>query len=111
MTLQDRLLYAVAASHVGHVKAASVPEVAHSLSGRLYLSKSGWILLDVPNSLVRGAFDALHEAGAELPLKDGRLNSHISVMRPEEVEKIGGPDSIHERGHQFKYSLGQLKVV
>jgi predicted double-glycine peptidase/8-oxo-dGTP pyrophosphatase MutT (NUDIX family) len=113
MTLQDRLLYAVAASHVGHVKAASVPEVAHSLSGRLYLSKSGWILLDVPNSLVRGAFDALHEAGAELPPRKsgGNLNAHISVIRPEEVAKLGGPDKINERGHQFHYTLGPLKEV
>lgn len=112
MTQHDGLLYAVAASHVGHVKAAAAPVVAHSLTGRLYLSHSGWLLLTVPNSLVRGAFDALHEAGAELPLKSsGVLKSHISVMRPDEVDKIGGPDKINERGHQFHYTLGPLKEV
>jgi len=91
-------------------KEAGAPVTVHALSGELYLSKSGWLLLDVPNSLVRGAFDALHELGAELPFHtDGSLNAHVTVMRPEEIEQIGGADKITERGHQFKYTLGPLK--
>jgi hypothetical protein len=82
----------------------------HALSGELYAS-GRWILLRVPNALVRGAFDALDEQGAQLPLKDGRLNAHCTVFRPEEVDRIGGVDMIHERGHHFRYTLGPIKEV
>ena len=60
----------------------------HALSGELQFSSSGWGLLKVPNALVRGAFDALDELGAELPVKKstGGLNAHISVFRPEDIE-------------------------
>lgn len=85
---------------------------SYSMAGRLYASKSGWILLSVPNSLVRGAFDALDEQGLALPTKgDGTLNAHISVMRPEEIEQIGGIDKIVERGHSFHYTLGEVRTV
>lgn len=87
-------------------------ERSYGLSGRLYLSASGYLLLTVPNSLVRGAFDALDEPGIELPPSGdtGKLEAHISVLRPEEIgEHIGSPDKITERGHSFRYSLGQLK--
>jgi len=95
-------------------KYASVdrPVNTTALSGQLYASNSGWILLSVPNALVRGAFDALSEPGIELPLDSGgRLNAHISVMRAEEVEKIGGISKITERGHHFKYNVGALQAV
>lgn len=92
--------------------ATTKPTTSHSMSGRLYRSDSGWILLSVPNALVRGAFDALDQPGIELPYKsDGTLNAHISVFRPEELERIGGPDRITERGHTFHYTLGRLKTV
>ena len=89
------------------------------LSGRLYISKSGWLLLSVPNALVRGLFDALTAPGAELPrtgvlnvpnMPDEALNAHIFVMTPAEVEKVG-PEKITERGHTFHYALGGLKEV
>lgn len=89
------------------------------LSGRLYLAKSGWLLLSVPNALVRGVYDALTAPGAELPLPgalnvpnvaDDVLNAHISVMTADEVKKIG-QDNINERGHMFGYALGQLKEI
>jgi len=89
------------------------------LSGRLYLSKSGWLLLAVPNALVRGVFDALTAPGAELPtagamnLEDSKadlLNAHISVMTADEVASIGA-DKINERGHMFGYALGSLKEL
>jgi hypothetical protein len=39
----------------------------YPLSGRLHLSKSGWLLLSVPNALVRGVFDALTAPGRNYP--------------------------------------------
>ncbi len=104
--------YNLGSAHVYLTKESGDASTTHALSGELYLSKSNWILLSVPNSLVRGAFDALDEHGAELPLKDdGTLNAHISVIRPEELEQIGGPDKISERGHHFRYTLGPVKEV
>jgi hypothetical protein len=89
-------------------KTAAKPKATYSMSGRLYLSASGWLLLSVPNSLVRGAFDALDEPGIELPVKDGKLNAHISVMNSSEVDQIGA-DKITERGHTFAYQTGKVK--
>ena len=91
----------------------------HALSGRLYLAKSGWLLLSVPNALVRGLFDALVAPGAELPLAGTMnvpnvdadlLNAHISVMTADEVQSVGA-DKINERGHNFGYTLGPLKEI
>jgi hypothetical protein len=91
-------------------------ERAYNLVGRLEASNhqdKSWLLLSVPNSLVRGVFDAMHEPGIELPPsgEKGGLKAHISVMRPEEIERIGGVEKITERGHQFHYSLGSLRRV
>jgi len=87
---------------------APVPD--YSMSGPLYLSSSGWLLLGVPNSLVRGAFAAMDETGIELPPSgpNGFLNAHVSVFRPEELERIGGPEKVTERGKTFRYRLGGL---
>ena len=91
----------------------------HALTGRLYVSKSGWLLLSVPNALVRGLYDALMAPGAELPragtlnvpnVASDTLNAHISVMTADEVKQIGA-DKINERGHTASYSLGQLKEI
>lgn len=91
----------------------------HYLSGRLYVSKSGWLLLSVPNALVRGVFDAMSAPGAELPLagalnvpdvKPELLNAHISVMTADEVASIGAT-KINERGHTFHYALGPVKEI
>lgn len=103
--------YRVGRSHVESAKTAAAPTKSYSLSGELYLSKSGWLLLRVSNNFVRGLFDSLDDPGLELPLKDGRLNGHCSVMSPDEIEKIGGPDVISERGHHYRYSLGPIKTV
>jgi len=92
---------------------------SYPLAGRLYLAKSGWLLLSVPNALVRGVFDALTEPGTELPTAgvmnvpnvDGELlNAHISVLTADEVNQIGA-DKINERGHMFGYTLGGLKEI
>ena len=91
----------------------------HALAGRLYVAKSGWLLLSVPNALVRGLYDAMTAPGAELPLAGTMnvpnvasdvLNAHISVMTADEVKKIG-PENINERGHMVGYSLGHLKEI
>jgi hypothetical protein len=85
---------------------------SYAMAGRLYLSDSGFLLLSVPNALVRGVFDTMDEAGIELPPSgtSGKLNAHISVARPEELEEIGGPDKVTERGHSFAYTLGGLQA-
>lgn len=92
-------------------KAAAATELSYSLKGKLYLSKSGWVCMAVPNAIGHGAFQALHEAGAELPMKDstGQYNAHVSVIRPEEVEQLGGPGKITERGEQFGYTFGSVR--
>jgi len=91
----------------------------HLLSGRLYLAKSGWLLLSVPNALVRGVYDAMSAPGAELPaaglmnvpnVPADLLNAHISVMTADEVKKVGA-DNINERGHMFGYSLGSMTEI
>ncbi len=84
---------------------------SYDMAGRLYLSSSGFLLLTVPNAVVRGVFDSLDEQGIELPPSGGgQFKAHITVMRPEEVAaELGDPDKISERGHSFNYSLGKLK--
>jgi len=91
---------------------------SYPLSGRLYLSKNGWLLLSVPNAMVRGVYDAMTAPGAELPTtgamgvgdKSELLNAHITVMTGDEVTKVGA-DKINERGHMFGYTLGALKEI
>lgn len=86
-------------------KAAASPEFyTPGFKGKLVASKSGWLLLEVPNSLMRGMFDSLHEIGTEIPKnRDGNSNAHISVMTADEVEQIGGPGVIKERGRLFSW--------
>jgi len=79
------------------------------LEGRLQFSASGRLCLFVPNSLVLGAFRALPAAGLSLPLYGGKLNAHITVMTPEEIRGIGGPERISERGKAFRYRLMSLE--
>lgn len=92
----------------GLVKASEAFSPVYAMTGRLYVSGSGWLLLSVPNGLVRAVFDTLAEPGVELPTRDGILNAHISVMRPEELKRIGGESRITERGHAYHYQIGKL---
>jgi hypothetical protein len=90
------------------------PVPAYNLAGTLYLASTGWLLLGVPNALVYGIYAAMREPGASLPPgpgPGGRLNAHVTVMRPEELARVGGPDRVTERGKQFHYSLGRLVTV
>lgn len=87
---------------------------AYSLSGLLY-GKTGdsgdWLMLSVPNAMVRGVFAAMDEPGIELPPSGndhGQLHAHITVMRPDEIARVGGLNKITERGKRFDYTLGKL---
>ena len=94
------------------VKQAGDAQTVQALHGRLVSTEKNWVLLTVPNALVRGAFDALGELGCELPLQpDGRLNAHISVIRPDELASIGGKEKLNELGHSFYYTLGPVQEV
>jgi len=92
-------------------KQGDAPANVTVLSGRLEASKSGWILLSVPNAIVQGLFAALDVPGAELPPSgpDGKLNAHISVIRGDELASIGGPSKVTERGRRFKFQLGPVQ--
>jgi hypothetical protein len=104
---------AIAHMHLLEKQGADTPDLSYGLKGRLYLSQSGWLMLAVPNALGRGAFQALNVPGAEMPLQDstGQYNAHISVMRPEEIMTLGGPDKVLERGKEFSYTLGPVREV
>lgn len=103
------LFFDIGRSLVKHAAA----ELAYNLAGRLYLSASGFLLMSVPNALVRGIFAAMDEPGIELPPAgpDGNLNAHVTVMRPEEIALAGGADRITERGKQYHYTLGRVYSI
>jgi|GEM_PF-6941036 len=94
-------------------KLAAATPLSYGMKGKLYLSSSGWLLLDVPNDIGNGAFKALDELGIEQPLSrtKKRYNAHISVMAPDEVEAAGGPDKIKERGQTFSFNLGAVREI
>lgn len=95
------------------VKAGGDAVPAYDLVGTLYRGPGDYVLLSVPNALVRGVFSALHAPGAELPpgYHGGPFTAHITVFRPDETALVGGADRISERGKQFTYSLGRLVTV
>lgn len=108
MTQFDKLAY-----DLGQASALvkSAADKANIMSGELYASSNGALLLSVPNSFVRGAFDTLEETGLTLPYFNGRLNAHVVVMTPEEVKQVGGTNKVSERGHRFNYNLGGLRTA
>lgn len=75
--------------------------VSYSLSGRLILDKSGWLIVSVPADFVRGARAQIREHGVELPDLYG-----IPAMSPSEMTSIGR--EINERGHAMRYSMGGM---
>ncbi len=94
-------------------KQAAAAELSYGLKGKLELSRTGWILLKVPNALGHGAFQALNEPGAEMPKSEtsGQYKAHISVIRPEELESVGGAAAVTERGKEFSFTLGPVREV
>jgi len=94
------------------LKAAKAPSKSYAMEGELYLSKTGWLMLRIPHSIVRGVFSTINEQGIELPHNpSGKLEAHIGVMRPEEIDQIGGAEKITERGKTFSYTLGPLRTI
>ena len=86
--------------------------LCYALQGRLVLSSSGWYLLEVPNDLGNGLFKALNEPGVEQPTSHSeRYNAHVSVIRPEELEEIGGPDKVTQRGQTFSFNIGPVREI
>lgn len=77
-----------------------------NFSGKLYGSSTGYLMVQVPNALATGAFYALPVSGLVLPgFKDKPFNAHITVMRPDEVQRVGGMEKINERGRDFRYAI------
>ena len=94
-------------------KAASKPKDVVVLKGKLVAPRD-WALLKVPASICRGLFEALGEDGAEYPPAHGdrkNYNAHITVMRPDEIEAVGGKEKIDEIGQEFSYQLGPVQVT
>ena len=94
-------------------KTAATNPLSYGMRGRLTFSNSGWVILDVPNALGNGAFQALTEPGVVQPMSKslGRYNAHVSVIRPEELAEIGGADKIKERGQTFSFNLGPVREI
>lgn len=97
----------------GIVKQSADLQPAYNMAGRLFHKKGSmgdWIMLSVPNALVHGVFAAMDEPGIELPPSgpEEKLDAHISVIRPDELAALGGPNRITERGKQFRYRIGGL---
>jgi len=86
--------------------------LTYALRGRLVLSQTNWVLLEVPNSIGNGLFQALHEPGVEQPISDtsGKYNAHISVMRPSEVQTIG-VGNITERGKLYGFNITGIREI
>jgi len=92
-------------------KQASDATPTYSLAGRLVVAADGCGVLDVPGAIVRGLHRAIHEPGVDLPCSDGdRLTSRIVVLRPDEVERLGGADQLRERGRYFRFQLGRVHL-
>lgn len=90
----------------------AVNPLCYALQGRLVLSSSGWYLLEIPNDLGNGLFKALNEHGVEQPTSHSeRYNAHVSVIRPEELDEIGGPDKVTQRGQTFSFNIGPVREI
>lgn len=84
---------------------------AVNFAGLLQATSTGQLMLSVPTSLVRGLHDALDEPGVSLPHAPTKTMARagIVVMTPAELQRIGGPDVVTERGRSFRYMLGEIK--
>lgn len=91
-------------------KTAAEQEVSYDLVGQLQSSQNR-IIVSVPNQWVRGYFSMIGEHGIELPTVDGIFNAGIEVITADELQSLGGPDRITERGKQYAFSTGRLFVT
>lgn len=110
---KDTTAGACGAAAVLLTKAAAAVSLSYELRGRLVVTPKNWVLLEVPNAIGNGAFQALHVPGAEQPTssRNGRYNAHISAMRPDELATIGGAAALKERGEQFGFTLGPVRTI
>lgn len=77
--------------------------------GLLQLAKSGHLVVTVPAALVRGLYDSLDMPGLSLPRNtDGSVKANIAIMTPAELQLIGGPDTVTERGRSYTFSFGDF---
>lgn len=96
------------------VKTGSSPKSTINLRGKLeYSEDSGWILLSVPNLLVRAFFASIDDNDIELPKNSkGKLNAHISVMTPDDLRKAGGMDAVESHlGRTFLWGPKEMQEV
>jgi len=81
------------------------------LVGKLQQTKSGFVYLDIPNSVVNALFTLIDEDKIEKPPYDlkkyNSIGAHISVIDDKETEK--NKLEIKEIGKEFNFSLGELK--
>lgn len=106
--------YAAVAVSKSAGKTAADSTLSYSLKGRLVLSPSGYVLLEVPNDIGNGAFKALDEPGAEQPISSSRkaYNAHVSVIRPDEVKSLTDSTKLdNARGKTFSYTLGSVREI
>ena len=105
--------FAAAEALLGISKQAAEAKETVALTGELYRKKN-WVMLDVPNGVVHGLFQALDEPGIEIPPTHGRAYywAHVSVLRPGDIEQIEAEDKLsalnRQLGHRFSYQLGPL---
>lgn len=83
------------------------------MSGLLQVTASGYLIVAVPTSMVRGIFDAMCEPGISLPssVDGGSMHNGLVVMTPEELQLAGGANKITERGKHYTYTFGGLEEV
>jgi hypothetical protein len=80
------------------------------MRGQLYASKhTGRLLLRVPSALVGGVFASMQEPGWQLYADKDR--PHVVVMSKQELDKIGGPDVVTERGFHYGYRIEHPQIV
>jgi hypothetical protein len=85
---------------------------AVKFKGLLQLSSSGHLIVTVPAALIRGLYDSLADPGLSLPrvTDGGGVRSGIVVMTPAEVEEVGGPAKIVDRGKTFSFEFGDFFI-
>jgi hypothetical protein len=92
-------------------KSASDQKVSYNLTGMLQLTgNTDYLIMSMPNALVRGVFSAIDAPGIELPPgpgADSEFSASVVVMTPDEVATVGR-DEITERGKRYAYTLGRF---
>lgn len=113
----SKLIEAYANTLLGLIRPVRLQEASdvmtsYDLVGDLYLSHSGWVLLSVPNQVIKSLYDILHVEGADLPYhSDGTLTGHISVIRDDEMDQVDNLELYRFLGQSYTYTLGPVRTV